>query len=99
MRYDITLYVGHNVNGVQTWTDGDVVKCAHKHGIMGATAISVMGIWNGEIENTTMLEICDCEAYFRAHIETVIVPAMCADLQQQEIMFKCTESHVRFITA
>lgn len=98
MRFDVSLSIGHNVHGVPTWELSDVVRVATKHGIAGATAYSVVGIWNGEVENTTVLEICDCPVYYAEHIRTVVVPAMCVELEQDCIMYKRVESRVEFIT-
>lgn len=95
----VTLTIGHNVHGVPTLETGHVLKAAANIlDMQGLTAIPCYGVWQGEIESSTRLEIAGLTEDEAAAIMARI-PALCAELKQDAIMAELTESAAQFITA
>lgn len=96
---DLILTVGHNVDGHPVHTTASVcTACDDVLGIPGYTAIPCAGMWMGQREESTRLEICalqDDEAERLAGL----VPRLAALLGQAEIMAEIRPSRARFIKA
>lgn len=98
-KYDVTLTIGHNVQGVSTWSQGDVVSAAYDTlGTDGLTAYDCLGYWRGESEESTRIEICAVGAREARRIRDA-VPDLARRLGQVEIMVQVTRSHARFVKA
>ena len=99
MLYDITLTIGHNVYGTRRWTSRDV-QDALRHimpRVTGATLFEVDGMYNGEFERSTRVELFALDSSLTAYVRGRI-PALCERLQQECIMCTCTESNTTFIS-
>ena len=95
-NYDMILTIGHNVHGIPSLTDTDIIKALRYIGISGATFIPCTGIWGGEREESTRVEICGVSAEETARIKQAI-PDVCKRLQQDCIMFDSRVSSTEFI--
>lgn len=96
---DIHLTIGHNVNGHPTHTTRAVCATAARIlEVEGFTAVPCLGMWRGEAEDSTRLEICglDDEA---ARAVWTRVPLLAAALDQVEVMAEAVPSRIRFIGA
>lgn len=96
---DIHLTIGHNVNGRPMHTRRAICAAAARIlEVDGLTAIPCTGIWRGEVEESTRLEICglDDEA---ARAVWTRVPRLAAALDQVEIMAEAVPSRIRFVGA
>lgn len=97
MSTTILLTVGHNVGDVPTYTTASVAAAAASVlGISAFTAIPCYGMWRGEAEESTRLEVvCDSEA--EAESIVALVPDLSEALQQECIMCEVRESRVSFM--
>ena len=95
-NYDINLTIGHNVSGKPTLTDTDIIGALRGIGIFGATFIPCIGIWCGEREESTRVEICSVSGEEVTRIKQAI-PDVCKRLRQECIMFDCRTSSTEFI--
>lgn len=82
----LSLSIGHNVHGVATWTTADVCDAVAPRlealGVEGFTAWACLGMYKGEREESTRLEIFD-------EVEPAalrkLLDDLCAALDQDEI--------------
>lgn len=96
---DLHLTIGHNVAGVPTHNTGDVCRaCAGVLGIEAFTAVQCLGVWRGEAEASTRVEICAVSEAEAARIWQLL-PDLAAVLGQVEIMAEVMPSRVRFVQA
>lgn len=99
MKYDVTLTIGHNVNGKPRHSTPKV--CAvfeNVTGIEAYTAIPCFGMWRGEAEESTRIE---CNGLTSAQAVALIasVSTLAARLEQAEIMTGYYQSRTEFISA
>lgn len=95
----LILTIGHNTPDGRTWSAQDV-RAAFEDvtGCDAYTAIPCAGMWRGEAEASTRIEVCaldDAEASRLAGL----VPALAAALLQQCIMAEVRECAVMFVEA
>jgi hypothetical protein len=96
IQHTITLTVGHNVAGVPTWDMDTVVAVATTYlGCKGATAIYADGMWCGERERSTRLEIV--RDNLTADDIRARVRRMSRALQQECIMCEIVRTSVEFL--
>lgn len=96
---DLHLTIGHNVAGVPTHNTGDVCRaCAGVLGIEAFTATQCLGVWRGEAEASTRIEVCAVDEAEAARI-WALLPDLAAALDQVEIMAEVAPSRVRFVSA
>lgn len=97
MKKTITLVIGHNVAGVPMLKTSEICEHATEYlRVQAFTASQCFGMWNGEREDSTKIEICaleDSEA--EAIRERVALLAQA--LHQDAIMFEIRPDHVEFI--
>lgn len=97
MKYDVLLTIGHNVNGKPTLTTRYITKrVTMRLQIQGFTAIPCLGMWEGEAEESTRLEI---NALDKAKADDIRaqIPELAKALGQMQIMFEMKPSRVEFI--
>ena len=95
-RIDARFYVGHNVQGVPTWTHEDVQDAFARAGVGGCTVMDARGVWNGECEDSSVVYVASIPWYKRAWLKRVCVQVR-NDLKQECIMMEITRSRVRFV--
>lgn len=92
---NVTLTIGHNVNGVPT-LDTEVVTMAATTvlGAHGCTVIQCNGMWMGEAETSTRIEVvCNLKpSHARAR-----VTKLSHYLMQEAIMCECKEVNIEFL--
>lgn len=97
MKYDITLTVGHNVNGVLCLNTDTVRKAVSDVlGVDALTAYPVQGVWCGDVEPSTRVELNALSREARKAILAAI-PTLSETLNQECIMTTCTRSTTRFL--
>lgn len=97
MFEQIKLTIGHNVQGVPTHEIGDVCRMVEAFlGVDAYTAIPCYGMWRGEAEASTRVEIVTDPASARIIRDNVAHLAHALD--QEAIMCQCAGS-VEFIEA
>lgn len=88
----LSLTIGHNVHGVPTYKTPQVIKTvAAYYELDGLTAYEVTGLWCGEWETSTRLEIAGLSEEAAADMVQAL-PALCVALEQEAIMYKLTDS-------
>lgn len=98
MRYDVTLVIGHNVDGQQAHTTRNVVDAAvDVLNMDGATVCTCTGIWRGETEDVTVIKLNAVTASEYALMQNVTIPALAAVLMQDCIMCEREPSRTTFI--
>lgn len=98
-KHDVTLTIGHNVQGVPTWTSRGVIEATHDVlGVDALTAYDCVGYWRGESEESTRIEICAVSAREARRIRAA-VPALASRLEQVEVMVQVARSSARFVSA
>lgn len=96
MQYQITLTIGHNVSGVPTHDTRTVMMAATTVlGAQGATVINCDGLWMGEAEKSTRIEIVR-DNLSEDHIRTRVA-RLSHYLMQDCIMCKVKKTTVEFI--
>ena len=94
---DIILTIGHNVNGIPTHDTAAVCATAcDVLGIDGCTAVPCLGVWHGESESSTRLEVCALSEAEAARVWDLI-PSLADALKQCEVMAEQRPSRVAFI--
>lgn len=94
---DLTLTIGHNVNGVPTHTFAHVVAfTAAALQIKGLTAWECTGFWEGEVERSTRIEIGALEEDRLEKILTQI-PSLAEALKQNAITVQIRDSATAFV--
>ncbi|WP_165170669.1 hypothetical protein [Adlercreutzia sp. ZJ242] len=99
MQYNVYLTIGHNVKGTPTHTTKSVCDNVSAFlGIEAYTAIPCFGMWRGEAESSTRVEVC---ALDRAQAEGIRerIPALAQALAQDSIMCEVREARTAFIEA
>lgn len=94
---DLIITIGHNVNGRPTWSEADVLeRAADVLALEAFTAYPCAGMWRGEREESTRLEIL---ALDNAEAERIVeaVPCLARALEQAEIALEARPSRVRFV--
>lgn len=100
MKYNVQIFVGHNVAGTPTLDSETICKALDNMGAIAYTAIPCAGSWKGERESTTCILFAEVCATCAETLRRVVVPALCADLQQEAIMYRADPvSILEFITA
>ena len=96
-RYSIHLTIGHNVKGTPTLTTSEVCEYVSEYlGVCGFTAMECAGMWQGEREDSTRIEICALDKNEVNSILSVIPDLACA-LCQDSIMCEVRPDRVQFI--
>jgi len=97
MSKTISIQIGHNVAGVPMFKTSEICEYVTEYLHVDAfTAIECFGMWCGECEKSTRIEIC---ALSDDEAETIrsLVPVLAQVLGQQAIMFEIRPDHVEFI--
>lgn len=93
----VHLTIGHNVAGVPMFETSEICEYATDYlGIEAFTAIECAGMWQGQREESTRIEICALSDD-EAQMIRSRVPLLAQVLGQQEIMFEIRPDHVEFI--
>lgn len=96
-NYSVYLTIGQNVHGVHTFETPEICEyVAHYLGIEAFTAIECAGMWRGECEKSTRIEICALTKNEADSILAVIPDLACA-LCQNSIMCEIRPDQVQFI--
>ena len=96
-RYSIHLTIGHNVKNVPVFTTPEICEFVTEYlDIEAFTAIECAGMWRGERENSTRIEICALSESERDSILRV-VPDLAMALAQDSIMCEVRPDQVQFI--
>lgn len=93
----LILTIGHNTPDGRTWSAQDVRRAFE--GVTGCeayTAIPCFGMWRGEAEASTRLEVCALDDAEAARLAS-LVPALAEALRQQCIMAEVREGAVMFV--
>lgn len=94
---DIILTIGHNVEGEPCHSMRSVcAKASELLGVEAFTAIPCVGMWRGQAEDSTRIELCAVSEAEASRI-CALVPDLAEALGQAEIMREVRTSHVRFI--
>ncbi len=99
MKYDATIYIGHNVDGTPKHDASDVLAALAAHGIEACTVYEGAGVWRGETEATSIVELCALSADEVEALQASTIPALCVELEQCEIMARISPSNAVFIAA
>ena len=97
MSKSITLVIGHNVGADPMFKTSEICDYAADYlGVEAFTASQCFGMWRGEREESTRIEIC---ALSDDEAETIRarVPLLAQVLGQQAIMCELRPDHVEFI--
>ena len=95
--YSVHLTIGHNVKNVPTFETPEICDyVAHYLGIEAFTAIECAGMWRGECEKSTRIEICALSKNEADSILSVIPDLACA-LCQDSIMCEIRPDSVQFV--
>ena len=95
----VHLTIGHNVKGIPTFTTAEV--CGHVSDVLGLeafTAIECLGMWRGEVEKSTRIEVCGLTDEEAAGIRE-LVPVLAAALAQDAIMCEIRRDAIEFVEA
>jgi len=96
-KHTVELTIGHNVMGVPTFSTMEICGYVSEFlGINAFTAIECAGMWNGESEKSTRIEICALTENEANEIRDSI-PVLAQALAQESIMFEIRKSYVDFI--
>ena len=98
-RYSIHLTIGHNVKNVPTFTTREICEHVTDYlGIEAFTAMECFGMWQGNAEKSTRIEIC---ALTEAEADAIRanVPTLAQALAQDAIMCETRPDHVEFVEA
>lgn len=99
MQYNIHITIGHNVDGKPKHNIKAVTKAVYNTlDIEAFTAFGCLGMWRGEAEDSTRIEINNISASEADRINALI-PELARQLEQVEIMFEKFESNTQFIAA
>ena len=79
-----TFYVGHNVDGRPQHNTEVVSKAFNKLGFHGYTITTATGVWNGELETSSVVEVAlEKSAGFNYR---KVAESLCCGLRQYQIM-------------
>lgn len=94
----VSVTIGHDVGGVAMLTRAQVLDAFERvTGCEAYTALDASGMWRGQAEPSTRLEIVCTEAQARALADAM--PELARVLSQQCVMFDARPCAVRFIEA
>ncbi len=94
---NISLTIGHNVNGAAKWTIQNITAAVSLTlDIEAFTAIPCYGMWRGEAEESTRIEICSLTDEQAQEIRARI-PKLSELLEQEAIMYQETTANVEFV--
>lgn len=94
---NISLTIGHNVNGAPRWNIQNVTAAVSLTLELEAfTAIPCFGMWRGEAEESTRIEICNVTDEQAQEIRARI-PKLSELLEQEAIMYQETTASVEFV--
>lgn len=94
----VSVTIGHDVGGVGMLTRAQVLDAFERvTGCEAYTALDASGMWRGQAEPSTRLEIVCTEAQARALAG--VMPELARVLSQQCVMFDARPCAVRFIEA
>lgn len=77
------------------WYENFIIESLSNHSISGATLFNATGIWNGERENTIVVEIVDSENNLEVNINRFIKDIKMF-FHQNAIMTEVFDSNIRF---
>ena len=98
MKFDLTLYIGHNVDGKPRHTTQAITNAVVKQlGIEGYTAYDAWGEWRGEKETSTIIKICGLDANELEEMHEKRIPALCYYLEQECILTEAVASNATMI--
>lgn len=93
----LILTIGHNTPDGRTWSAQDVRRAFEgMTGCEAYTAIPCAGMWRGEAEPSTRLEVCALDDAEAARLLD-LVPALAGALAQQCIMAEVRDCSVMFL--
>ena len=98
-RYTVSLTIGHNVKNVPTFTTREVCDHVAEYlGVNAFTAYECVGMWEGEAETSTRIEISALNA---GEAETIRanVPLLAMALAQACIICETRPDRVEFVEA
>ncbi len=94
---NVHLTIGHNVNGTPKWNINNVAAAVSLTLELEAfTAIPCFGMWEGEAEESTRIEICNLTDDQAQEIRSRI-PRLSELLEQEAIMYQETTASVEFV--
>ncbi len=94
---NLHLTIGHNVNGAPKWNINNVTAAVRLTlEVEAFTAIPCFGMWKGEAEESTRIEICALDDDKAARIREAI-PRLSELLEQEAIMYQETTANVEFV--
>ena len=96
---DLTLTIGHNVNGTPALTTAAILnECTLVLELDGLTTYECHGMWQGEFETSTRIEVCGLT---RKQVKQALdrLPALAKALRQESIAYQVTRSNTRFASA
>lgn len=97
--YDIAITIGHNVKGRPHHTRKTVLSIFEAvTGVEAYTAIRCAGMWRGQAEESTRVEVCNLSESDAMNL-LACLPVLAAQLEQEEIMVSHRESATRFVSA
>jgi hypothetical protein len=97
MTKTITLTIGHNCAGVPTFTTREVCDFAADYlGVEAFTAYECFGMWRGEREDSTRIEVCGLGEAEAEEIRAR-VPLLAQALAQISIMCEIRPDRVEFV--
>ena len=97
MKNTITLVIGHNVAGVPMLKTSEICEYVTDYlRVEAFTATECFGMWNGERENSTKIEICALGENEARSIRAR-VPLLAQVLHQDAIMCEIRPDRVEFI--
>lgn len=93
----IQLTIGHNVNGAPKWNINNVTAAVSLTlEIEAFTAIPCYGMWRGEAEESTRIEIAALDDGAAERIRALI-PSLAELLEQEAIMYQEAIANVEFV--
>lgn len=93
----LTLTIGHNVNGKPMFTTGEICEFAADYlQIEAFTAFECAGMWRGEREESTRIEIAALDEDQAENIRAR-VPLLAQVLAQECIMCETAPDRVQFV--
>ena len=98
-RYSIHLTIGHNVQNAPMFNTREICEYVTEYlGVQAFTAFECVGMWQGERETSTRIEIC---ALTEIEAQTIRanVPILARALAQACIMCETRPDHAEFIEA
>ncbi len=98
-RYSINLTIGHNVKNAPMFNTREICEYVTEYlGVQAFTAMECFGMWNGERENSTRIEICALSES-EADAIRANVPVLAQALAQNAIMCETRPDQVEFVEA